>query len=261
MKEKFKKPPLTYYGGKQSMLQYIIPLIPAHKIYDEPFFGGGAVFFAKEPSKIEFINDTNGEIVNFYRVIKRDFDKLKIEVDCTLHSEFQHKQAIDIYRNSADKDAVLRAWAVWMLSHRSIYAIFCNSWKCSKERNVAKQIQTKKEQFDQVYVKRLEATSIFARDGLDVIAKTDTPETFHYVDPPYFNANMGHYGGYKVDSYEKLLRLLASIKGKFMLSSYPSEILKQYTDKYNWHTVELELPRAAGHGRKVEVLTMNYKPE
>ena len=258
--ETVSKPPLTYYGGKQQMLKHILPLIPEHMIYDEPFFGGGAVFFAKQPAKVEFINDTNGEVVNFYRVIKRDFDNLKQEIDCTLHSEYQHKQAIEIYRNSADKDAVIRAWAVWMLSHQSFYSIFCNSWKCSRQRNMAKQIQTKKELFNEVYVKRLEATSIFCRDALDVLVKTDTGETFHYVDPPYFNADMGHYGGYTESDFKDLLNVLSSLKGKFMLSSYPSDLLSEYIRHNKWNTIELDLPRAAGGGRKIEVLTLNYEP-
>jgi DNA adenine methylase len=60
------KTPISYYGGKQSMLKHILPLIPEHKIYVEPFFGGGAVFFGKEPSKVEVINDYNSNVVVFY---------------------------------------------------------------------------------------------------------------------------------------------------------------------------------------------------
>ena len=252
------KPPLVYYGGKQKMLRHIIPLIPEHAIYNEPFFGGGAVFFEKEPSKIEFINDVNGEVVNFYKVIKRDFERLQSEIDCTLHSEFQHKQAKEIYFNSADKEPVIRAWAVWMLSHQSFYAILGSSWKCSKKRNMAKQIQTKKKMFDEHYVERLEATSIFCRDALDVIRKTDTPETFHYVDPPYFNSDMGHYDGYTDADFEALLKILSAVKGKFMLSSYPSDLLSKYITQCGWRTKEFEMCRSVGGGRKVEVLTMNY---
>jgi DNA adenine methylase len=68
---------LSYYGGKQQLAPAILGLIPEHRIYCEPFLGGAAVFFAKEPSKVEIINDCNGEIVNFYEVLKRDYSALE----------------------------------------------------------------------------------------------------------------------------------------------------------------------------------------
>jgi len=70
---------------------------------------------------------------------------------------------------------------------------------------------------------------------------------------------MGHYGGYTKDDFEALLQLLSTLKGKFMLSSYPSEILSAYALQHGWKVIEFELPRSAGGGRKVEVLTMNYE--
>jgi len=252
------KTPITYWGGKQKMLDYILPLIPEHKIYTEAFFGGGAVFWAKEPAKVEFINDKNAEIINFYRVLKQDFESLKREVDITLHSEYQQKQAKSIYLNPEVHSEVKRAWAIWTLSHQSFYSILTNTWKCSKSRAIGSQIQTRKESFTDVYSKRLERTSIFCRDALDVIRKTDHEDAFHYIDPPYFNADMGHYSGYTLNDFESLLQLLTSIKGKFMLSSYPSDILFNYAEKVGWIMIELDLPRAAGGGRKLEILTMNY---
>lgn len=56
------KPPITYYGGKQKLIKHLLPLIPEHNLYAEPFFGGGALFWAKEPSNVEVINDTNREL-------------------------------------------------------------------------------------------------------------------------------------------------------------------------------------------------------
>jgi len=64
------KPPVSYYGGKQNMTKEILSLIPKHKIYIEPFFGGGAIFFTKEPSEVEIINDLNSYVINFYNVCK-----------------------------------------------------------------------------------------------------------------------------------------------------------------------------------------------
>ena len=98
------------------------------------------MFFAKEPSEVEFINDINGEMVNFYRTLKRSFEELKAEVDCTLHSEFQHNQARNIYSNPLSHSDILRAWAVWMLSRQSIYSILTNAWSVSIDKNKAKQV-------------------------------------------------------------------------------------------------------------------------
>jgi DNA adenine methylase len=186
---------------------------------------------AKESAKVEFINDKNAEIINFYRVLKQDFSKLKREIDVTLHSEFQQKQAKAIYLNPEGHSEIKRAWAVWTLSHQSFYSILDNTRKCSKSRAIGSQIQTRKELFTDVYSKRLEQTSIFCRDALDVIRKADHEDAFHYIDPPYFNADMGHYGGYTISDFENLLLLLTEIKGKFMLSSYPSDILSAYAKK------------------------------
>ena len=79
------KPLLTYYGGKQQLAGRIVGMMPGHRVYVEPFFGGGAVFFRKDPSPVEVINDTNSELVNFYETVKRDFTSLEKEVMITLH--------------------------------------------------------------------------------------------------------------------------------------------------------------------------------
>ncbi len=87
------KTPITYYGGKQKLCAKIINMLPPHRLYCEPFLGGGAVFFAKKPSEVEVINDTNGELINFYRVVKNDFVSLEKEIRISLHSRELHRQA------------------------------------------------------------------------------------------------------------------------------------------------------------------------
>ena len=88
------KTPITYYGGKINMLKEILPKIPSHRIYTEAFFGGGAVFFAKEPVESEVINDTNNMVVNFYEIVKTDFDALKTKIEATLFSRASYTVAI-----------------------------------------------------------------------------------------------------------------------------------------------------------------------
>lgn len=258
-------PPITYYGGKQKMLRHILPLIPPHRIYNEPFFGGGAVFWAKEPAYTEFINDINGEVVNFYRVLKTDFPAFKRELDGTLHSELQHREARAIYRSPEEHTPVRRAWAFWVLSMESMFHIVGNTWTFRKSGRgrLPHEVTLGKELLTEAYAARLEMANIFSGDAVDIICRVDRPNAFHYVDPPYFKSDQGHYKGYTEADFTRLLDRLTEVKGRFLLSSYPSEVLTRYTAQNGWHTRTIVQNVGAGHvvgKRKTEVLTMNYDP-
>lgn len=258
------KPPLTYYGGKQNLLNEILPIIPKHRLYCEPFFGGGAVFFAKEPSEVEVINDSNGELINFYRVIKNQYKKINKEIKITLHSREYHQAAKIVLGYPHLFNEVKRAWAIWTLANQSFASLLGGTWRCDLISNSsAKRLNNKRINFTKEYAKRLELTQIENRNALDVIKLWDSEDAFFYCDPPYYNADMGHYRGYTEQDFENLLELLSKIKGRFLLSSYPSELIEKYTKKNKWHTKKIEgitVTVALGKKKtKTEVLTANYE--
>src|SRR5690554_6619498 len=111
MKNPTLRTPISYYGGKQNMLPYILPMIPKHKVYVEPFFGKEAVFFAKEPCKVEIINDYNAMVVNFYEQLKTNFQELKQLTEATPYSRQAYKKAMVIYDNPYLFSPVIKAWA------------------------------------------------------------------------------------------------------------------------------------------------------
>lgn len=256
------KTPIKYWGGKQQLADKIISIMPLHLCYTEAFFGGGAVFFKKPISKVEVINDINDNMVNFYKTLKRNFEGLKDEIDVTLYSEHQYKEAKDLWKNGGDSK-VLRAWAVFVLSHQSFSGNLGASWAFSDTRNQAAYFDKMKQVFDERYVKRLENVQIFCRDAINVIENTDNETTFHFIDPPYFNSDCGHYDGYSEEDFKDLLNLLSSVKGKFLLTTYPSALLEEYTLKNGWHTIKNEMHLSASTkagATKTEVFTMNYEP-
>jgi len=258
------KPPLTYYGGKQKLAECIISMIPKHKIYGEPFFGGGAVFFAKPQSEIEVINDSNGELINFYRVLKNDYKKLVKEIKCTLHSRESHQIAELMFKNPQLFNEIQRAWAIWTLANQSFASMLGGTWRCDiKDSSTAKRLKNKRNNFTDDCARRLEQTQIENNDAIKVINLWDSKDSFFYCDPPYFNSDMGHYKCYTEKDFENLLQTLSKIKGKFLLSSYPSEILEKYTRKYKWHTKKIEgMHVSVSLGKqktKTEVLTGNYE--
>jgi len=257
------KTPISYYGGKQQMLRHILPLIPHHKVYCEPFCGGAAVYWSKPQSPVEVINDINDELINFYLVLQTQFKELLKMVKCTLHSRKIHREAWDIYQFPASHDPVRRAWAIWVLSSQSFGSQLSRSWGFDKTKSsIARKVTNKKRQFTDDLKERIELTQIENRDALDIIRLYDTAETFHYLDPPYPDTNQGHYKGYTLNDLEDLLRRLTRIQGKFLLSNYPQEIIEKYAHDNGWQQIEYKMPlcisKKSVKPMKLEVLTANY---
>lgn len=256
------KTPITYYGGKQNMLKYLLELVPAHRIYCEPFFGGGALFFAKPKSEVEVINDKNGEVVNFFQVIKTKFSELQKEVQSTLHSRELYKKAMVVYEHPDLFSDVKRAWALWTLTNQG-FAGLIGSWGFGKTASKENAVAAKRENFTQTYAQRLKSTQIESNDALKVIDRCDSKETFIYADPPYIGSDMGHYKGYSEQDYKALLDKLSKVKGKFLLSSYPSAVLSQYIKKQKWNTRKVDKSVAVTKNtekKKTEMLVFNFDP-
>lgn len=256
------KTPITYYGGKQTLLKYLLPLIPQHKMYCEPFFGGGAVFFAKPKSEVEVINDINGEIVNFFKVIKTKFPELQSEIKSTLHSRELYKKAMVVYEHPDLFTDVKRAWALWVLTNQG-FAGMIGSWGFGKDDSKEAALATKRDLFTKEYEDRLTKVQVENNNAIKVINRCDDKETFIYADPPYIGSDQGHYKGYSESDYRELLDTLAKVKGKFLLSSYPSKILSTYIKKHKWKVQKVTKSVAVTkHTDKVktEMIVMNYDP-
>jgi DNA adenine methylase len=257
------KTPVAYYGGKQTLLRHMLPLIPEHKCYTEAFCGGAALFFAKQPSEVEVINDINQNLVNFYRVLKTDFAALKSEIDKTLHSRDMHLKARIIYDHPTLFEPIERAWALWVCSKQGFAAKLDGTWGYDKGKNTtSKKIQNAKDAFTDLLQKRIEHTQIECADALRIIRTRDSIDTFHFVDPPYINSDCGHYEGtFNEQNFSELLELMSGLSGKFMLTMFPHAILSGFIERHNWKVVEVERAISASKAsrrRQVELIVMNY---
>ena len=258
--------PITYYGGKQRLADTIISLIPPHRIYCEPFFGGGAVFFRKRKSYLEAINDKNDLLINFYQVVQNNFDELKCLVDNSLLSERMFLQARDFSKSTNDQLSIEKAWAIWYLTNNS-YAgkmisggfRWCNGTAGSHS---GRSLAHKRHDFTRAIADRLAEVQITCRDALTCIADRDTTDTFFYLDPPYPGSDQGHYAGYTFDHFRDLLDLLTKVKGRFILSNFDSPMLREYVDANGWTVVRKEMPLTIANRiyakRKIELLVLNY---
>lgn len=259
------KTPISYYGGKQNLITTILPLIPDHKTYTETFVGGGAIFWAKPKSEVEIINDYNRELINFYECVQNEFVELEKMIRISLHSRSLHNDATVIYNNPHMFDRLKRAWAVWVLAAQSFSSMLDGSFGYDKLKGTTStKITGKRESFSIDLSIRMQNVQVECTDAIRVINSRDYSDAFHYCDPPYFNSDCGHYNGYSQDDFENLLKTLSRIEGKFLLSSYPSDVLADYTSVNGWNVKTLEQSVSVANGtgkpgkKKIEVLTANY---
>src|SRR5690606_38375437 len=216
-------------------------LFPEHHTYVEPFVGGGAIFWAKLPSPSEIINDYNRELINFYEVCKNEFVELEKMIRISLHSRSLHADATVMYENPHLFTRIQRAWAVWVLSSQGFASKLDGPWGYDIRTNtMPDMMKAKRDNFTEKLAIRLQNVQIENTDALRIIRSRDYEKAFQYCDPPYYNSDCGHYDGYSKEDFEMLLKTLENCEGKFLLSSYPSDVLKTYTTKNNWYDQRLE---------------------
>ena len=255
----WQRTPISYYGGKQTMLPHILPLIPKHEVYTEAFFGGGAVFWAKEKVKTEIINDFNANVYTFHKVLQSRFAELQTLIKQSTVSREAYKAALVIYHAPFAFTEIQQAWAFWYATNCGYSNQVGNCRITTNSKNVSV-LNNKIANFTDIYSTRLQGVQIDNSDACEVISLRDTPDTFHYVDPPYVGAKQGHYGGYEQSHFNELLATLAKVKGKFLLSSYPNDELNKYVQQYGWRQKEITMHLGSSNSgkKRLEVLTANY---
>lgn len=249
--EKKIRSPFYYYGGKGSMVKKLLPFIQKSKVYVEPYCGAASIFFAKEPSPIEVLNDLSGNIVNFFRCIqnKDTFAELKHRLQWTLYSRSEFVKAIDItYKNddyAPNTPDIDRAWSLFTLINQGfsgkMVGITRGRWSrsftlCGGVPNTAQSWWAHIDALDAIR-DRLKYTYIDCADALDVIEYWDSDDTMFYIDPPYIHNTRTSSNDYFVEQVDVhhilLVKKLLSIKGKAVLSGYENGIYQRLLDN-NW---------------------------
>lgn len=251
---------LKYPGGKWRVAEWIISHFPPHKVYCEPFFGSGAVFFKKSAAYIETINDVYGDIVNLFKVCRERPAELAAALELT---PWAREEYINCYEIEGDE--VERARRLLVRHHQSFGTTNSNlnTWRNSQTYNsprTAAQWSCLPEIVMQI-CGRLKQAQIENIDALTLIERYNDPNTLLYLDPPYL-PELRKRGMYKcemtAEQHEQLLDLVLKSKSKICLSAYDSEL---YNEKLKaWHTDE-KLTTAQMGLHRTEKLYMNYEPD
>lgn len=200
-------------GGKSRLAVHIIALLPKHTTYVEPFCGRCAVFFRKERSKVEILNDIDNRLITLLRVFRFHPDELLREIAYLTHSRTEFKDALaqpgitDIQK-AARFLLIVKAGFGSKISSPSFGYGLTGKAHFSQEA-VAGMIAAARERLDGVTIENL--------DFADVIGRYDSPGTLFYCDPPYIGT-AGYACRVSIDDHVRLRDALAAIKGRAVVS-------------------------------------------
>lgn len=259
-------PILKYRGSKWRLASWILRQFPsptAYTTYIEPFFGSGAVFFTKPPSKHEILNDISGEVVNLFRVLREHGQALAALVQMTpwARAEYEASYApvnsLCDERLEAARRFLIRCWqaqhldftrqTAWRQQGPTAHSSTTALWAKLPDRL----LQT---------IDRLKTAEIECRPATELIARNARPDVLLYIDPlyidpPYVLATRGRRRLYVQEmsdnEHEELLELLDAHPGPVFLSGYPNALYDQQLK--HWARFEANAI-AEGGGRRTEVL-------
>lgn len=217
---------ITYFGGKQRLAPKILPFLPPHTLYAEPFAGGLALLFLKpipncaQIHYMEAVNDLNEYLISFYRTLQdpKLLFPFITRVQATPFSFQEYQKA------QTDPD---KAWAFFVSSQQSFAASSSPGipagWAFSTKRNHPELWINKLSSLFQM-AERLQSVYVDNQDALSFIQRWDSPHTTFYIDPPYPNTSHKYSNSFSLKKFKLLIDLLLSIKASFVLSAYPEPV-------------------------------------
>ena len=246
-------PILKYPGAKWRIAQWIIDQMPPHEGYLEPYFGSGAVFFNKAPSRVETINDADGAVVRFFKTCREKPDELAYALSLTPWSRAEFLQS-DFCDEKTDAIEAARQFAVrcWMkfgarTNCKTGWRHTCGAKKDGGPDNP--KIWARLPSLVQQVAERLQTAQIENRPALDLLNIYDGPELLIYCDPPYMMSTRTLHGKqYRNEmtdaDHEALLAALIKSNSMIMLSGYDNELYRDMLKGWIMTSVQTRGERA-----------------
>ena len=251
--------PFGYYGGKEALLHEILPYIPPHSVYCEPFAGGASVFWAKPLADLNILNDAHLALFKFYKVASTQPDELIRALECTLYHHEEHRRACEIYRNPEAYADLEVAVALFVAVRMSFAKSPGNGFGRSFGNEGAPIYEGYNKTISELpaSLAKLRNAQCDNMDAVELIKRINkkSDDAFMFVDPPYYNARMGHYGGYTEEDFVRLLDVLAESPHRWMLTCYHNA---NYEGR-GWEVRYVESYNRTGNRQKTEAIITNYK--
>nr|WP_202797555.1 DNA adenine methylase [Alicyclobacillus acidocaldarius] len=267
-KPRRKRIAFGWYGGKYSHLSWLLPLLPRAHHYCEPFGGSAAVLLNRDPSPVETYNDLDGEVVNFFRVLREQRDALIEAIALTPFSREEFVRAI--VEPTGGLTELERARRFYVRARQARMALAQTAtpgrWAACRNTsqrgmagNVSRWLGSAANLAE--IAARLVRVQIEHRPAMDVIRAYDSPDTLFYCDPPYIHATRTDPRAYRYEmsdeEHMELARVLHNVRGKVAISGYHCDLMDElYRD---WRCIDAPPKQCHASKRwRQEALWVNY---
>jgi DNA adenine methylase len=239
------KPVIGWPGGKRRMLQYLLPLIPAHTAYCEVFFGGGALFFAKPKSHHEVINDIDRDLVSFNRCAKYHLDPLLDEMDLVLNS----RQEFEDYIAQPGLTEIQRA-ARWFIRNRLSFGGMGETFAITRTQELPSRSQ--RLIAIRSLSRRLDRTTIENRPWEYILKTYDHPEALFFLDPPYLDSGGAAYEGWGELELARFCQAVRELRGKWIFTFQDCAQVRDHMHGFTLQAIERQngINNRDGKGRR-----------
>ena len=204
-------------GGKTRLLQHLLPLLSdnPHTCYVEAFSGGAALLFAREPAKVEVLNDTHGELVRLYRVVANHLDEFMRQFRWALTSREMFKWAqLQEPETLTDIQRAVRFFYLQQLAFSG--KVVGQSFGMSSTQPRRINLLRLEERLSDAHL-RLHQVIVENLPWQRCIERYDAPHTLFFLDPPYWQTE-GYGAAFGMEQYEQMADQMASLKGRAILT-------------------------------------------
>ncbi len=261
-----KRPALRYHGGKFRLARWLLQFFPAHGCYVEPFGGAAGVLLQKPRAYAEVYNDLDGDIVNFFRVLRDPAMRADLIEACRL-TPYAREEFDTAY--DATDDALERARRTCVRAAMGFGSAGATKATTGFRTDTRRKYGTAQHNWAAypdalgAIGERFAGVLIENRDAVDVIKAHDSADTLFFVDPPYVHEtrHMRNKGGYRHemddDAHRALLATLHDVDGMAILCGYPTDLYESQLAGWERHSTEARISGGRGTALRTEVVWIN----
>lgn len=251
------KPIIPWMGGKTRLAKDILPLFPEHQCYVEVFAGGAALFYKKEPSKVEVLNDINGELINLYRVVQHHLEEFVRQFKWALSS----RQLFEWEKAKAPETLtdIQRAARFYYLQKLAFGGkVDGQNFGTAATSPPRLNLLRIEEDLSTAHL-RLARTNVENLDWQRCIQKYDRPGTLFYLDPPYYET-AGYGQDFGLEHYKAMAELARTIQGKMLISINDHDTIRDVFKGLSNKPLNINYTVGGNHNKKAsrELLIWNW---